>query len=545
MSAHQADPVDNPGASHAALPATIERPAMHRARVDAPKRIAAKRVLDWDEVERAHPVALLKSQAERCMGCGVPFCLDGCPLGNDIPDWNALVAADGWEGAAARLHATNNFPEFTGKTCPAPCEAACVRALTDQPVTIRQVERSLADRAWEEGWIQPLLAPQRSGRRVAIVGSGPAGLAAAQQLARQGHDVTVFERDARVGGLLRYGIPDFKLTKTDIDRRVEQLSAEGVVFRTGVDIGRDIALQTLRDQHDAVLLATGAQKERSLGVPGAELAGVTPAMAFLRQANRLVSGELVRPDKPASSSRVVEADMRVGGAAVFDPTRYAAGKHVVVLGGGDTGADCVGTALRQGALSVQNFHYKPAPPSARTAEMPWPWWPMILRASSSHEEGGERDWSLVTRSFEGTAGAVESMQMERVAWTQDDHGEAVMTAVPGTLHTIPVGLVLIAVGFLGVASLCEQPDMPSVDTRGRYLADEASYMTDQRGVWACGDARRGASLVVWAIREGREAAAAIDRALRAPPSRTQSSHATAPPVREPSDASDGNLVTQP
>ncbi len=479
------------------LPLSVLAPALHRDRQDAPKRQIAARLGDWVEVEQVQPDAVLRAQAQRCMGCGVPFCHDGCPLGNDIPDWNALVARDGWQGAAERLHATNNFPEFTGKTCPAPCEDACVRAITDDPVTIRQVERALAERAWSEGWVQPLVAEQRTGRSVAIVGSGPAGLAAAQQLARAGHDVAVYERDARIGGLLRYGIPDFKLDKVDIDRRVRQLAAEGVRFFTNVEIGRELTLSQLRETHDAVLLATGSQRQRRLDVPGADLIGVVPALDFLRHANRLVSGEL-----PTDAASIEQSAL------------HAAGKRVVVLGGGDTGADCVGTALRQQARSVQNFHYKPAPPSARTAEMPWPWWPMILRESSSHEEGGERDWSLVTRGFEGQDGVLTAMRVERVVWQVDQDGRRVMAAVPDTLQTLPVELALVAVGFSGVEGLSDDPATPTIDAAGRFVADEHSYATDTLGVWACGDARRGASLVVWAIREGREAAAAIHGVLR-------------------------------
>ncbi|MCO4762369.1 MAG: glutamate synthase subunit beta [Myxococcales bacterium] len=458
-------------------------------RIEAPKRNALLRVLDWREVEQSQPSEVLQSQAERCMGCGVPFCHNGCPLGNDIPDWNAAVALDEWQEAAARLHATNNFPEFTGKTCPAPCEPACVRTLTDDAVTIRQIERSLAERAWSEGWIQPLPATERTGRSVGIVGSGPAGMAAAQQLARAGHDVVVYERDAHVGGLLRYGIPDFKLAKSDIDRRVQQLEAESVRFEMGVNVGSDVSLAELQQRHDAVLLATGAQKQRRLDVPGADLQGVVGALDYLRHANRLVSGESVE-----------SGDL------------YAVNKRVVILGGGDTGADCLGTALRQGASQVQHFHYKPAPPSARTEDMPWPWWPMILRDSSSHEEGGERGWSLVARGFEGEGGQLKAMRLERVQWTLGADGRSRMESVPGSLHSVDVDLALIAVGFVGVEPI-DGADIAR-DDRGRIAADARSFETETPGIWACGDARRGASLVVWAIREGRDAAEAIDRRLR-------------------------------
>ena len=460
------------------------------ARAGLPKRPVAERVRDWREVEGDFREDTLREQAGRCIDCGIPFCHQGCPLGNDVPEWNELVSRARWRQAIDRLHATNNFPEFTGRICPAPCEESCVLNIDRAPVTIRQIEKQIVDHAWREGWIGPEPCDAPTGRRVAVVGSGPAGLAAAQQLARVGHAVTVFERDDRVGGLLRYGIPDFKMEKAGIDRRQRQMEAEGVVFRTGVHVGPDLGLDALEARFDAVLLAIGAQAPRALEVPGRELHGVHFAMEYLTRQNRLVAGDRV-PD-PIS----------------------AAGRHVVILGGGDTGADCLGTAHRQGAREVRHFHYKPSPPAERGAGMPWPWWPMILRESSSHEEGGLREWSAVPRRFSGDAsGRVRDMHCVRVRWEVDAGGAARMVAVPGAGFEVRADLVLLAIGFTG----------PETDALGEHaprrrddatIAVGAGYETSRPGVFACGDATRGASLVVWAIWEGREAARALDLSLR-------------------------------
>ena len=460
-----------------------------------PKRPAADRIHDFREVEGNFTDAELRDQGARCMDCGVPFCHKGCPLGNHIPDWNDLIYTGDFAKAIARLHETNNFPEFTGKTCPAPCEDACVLAINDDPVTIKQIEKQIVDRAWNEGWIGPVIAPKKTGRKVAVVGSGPAGLAMAQQLCRAGHDVTVMERDDRIGGLLRYGIPDFKLEKNNVDRRVTQMRAEGVTFQTGVNVGKDITLDALRLSYDAVCLAVGAQKPRDMPIPGRELAGVHYAMPYLTHANRAVAGD------------------------VMDGQISAAGKNVIILGGGDTGADCLGTAHRQGAAKVHHFHYKPAPPEARTEEMPWPWIPMIHRDSSSHEEGGERGFSVVAKAFEGENGHVTQLRAVRVEWATNDAGRRVMQEVPGSEFTLPADLILIAIGFDGaeVAGLDDGAQdaggMPLATTgRGTVQADER-FRTSVPGVFTCGDARRGASLVVWAIWEGREAARTVDEYL--------------------------------
>ena len=455
-----------------------------------PKRPAEERVKDWREVEGDLSPRPLRGQAARCIDCGIPFCHKGCPLGNHIPDWNDLVSRAKWRQASERLHATNNFPEFTGRICPAPCEEACVLNISGEPVTIRQIEKQIVDYAWRQGWIAPVARASATGHSVAVVGSGPAGLAAAQQLARVGHEVTVFERDDRPGGLLRYGIPDFKMEKEGLERRIEQMRAEGVGFRTGVDIGRDLELDTLRRRFDAVILAVGALDPRDLAIPGRELEGVYFAMDYLTRQNRLVAGDRV-PDAIS-----------------------AHGRHVVILGGGDTGADCLGTAHRQGAREVHHFHYKPPPPSERTAEMPWPWWPMILRESSSHEEGGRREWSAIPKRFSGDAsGRVRHMHCIRVRWEADAGGVMRMVEVPGSDFEVRADLVLLAIGFTGpeLAVFGEQAPRRREDGR---IAVGPDFETSRSGVFACGDATRGASLVVWAIWEGREAARAVDISLR-------------------------------
>jgi glutamate synthase (NADPH/NADH) small chain len=439
------------------------------------------------------PADGVETQGARCMDCGVPFCQGdaGCPVRNLIPEWNDLVFRGRWREASDALHATNNFPEFTGRLCPAPCESACVLGLIEEPVAIRHIEQAIADRGFAEGWIAPQPPRHETGRRIAIVGSGPAGLAAAQQLRRLGHAVTVFEKSDRVGGLLRYGIPEFKLEKGVLDRRLAQLEAEGVVFRAGVHVGVDVAADTLRRDFDAVLLAGGAQQPRDLLVPGRELRGVHFAMDFLTQQNRRLAGDAI-----AASEELT-----------------AHGKRVVIIGGGDTGSDCAGTCHRQGALSVQQFELLPSPPVERSDATPWPIWPMQLRSSHAHEEGCEREWSVATTALSGEAGVMRALHAVRVASGIGAEGRTELTPVPGSEFTIEADLVLLAMGFTG-----PQPDGlfsllgVRCDSRGTAVTDEA-HRTSATGVFAAGDARRGASLIVWAIREGRDAAGAIHEYL--------------------------------
>ena len=427
------------------------------------------------------------------MDCGVPFCQGdtGCPVQNVIPEWNALVQQGRWRDASLALHATNNFPELTGRLCPAPCESACVLGLIEQPVAIRNIEQAIADRSFQEGWVLPMLGAPDSGYRVAVVGSGPAGLAAAQQLRRMGHTVVVFEKDDRIGGLLRYGIPDFKLEKEVLDLRLGQLEAEGVDFETGVEVGRDLHVQQLRDEFDAVLLAGGAQVARELRVPGRELGGVHLAMEYLTQQNRRVAGETVPADRSI----------------------WAEGKRVVVIGGGDTGSDCVGTCHRQGAAEVYQFELLPQPPKERAEATPWPHWPMKLRTSHAHEEGGHRDWSVSTTSLEGEGGRVRRLHAVRVELEQGPNGPKFVEQ-PDSGFALDVDLVLLAMGFTGVPQEGLLRDLGvTIGPRGAVSTD-AQYRTNVPGVFAAGDMRRGASLIVWAIREGRDAAASIDRHLR-------------------------------
>lgn len=454
-----------------------------------PRRPVRERLRDWRELEGKHPEERLQVQAARCMDCGIPFCHKGCPLGNIIPDWNDLVYRGRWREAVDRLHSTNNFPDFTGRVCPAPCEEACVLNINDDPVTIKQVEKQIIDHAFKEGWVVPLVPARRTGKRVAVVGSGPAGLACAQQLARAGHDVTVFERADRIGGLLRYGIPDFKLEKHHIDRRLAQMEAEGVTFRTGVDVGVDISYQELRKQFHAVVLAGGATQARDLPIPGRELKGIHLAMEFLPQANRRVAGDEV-------------------------PNQISAkGKRVVILGGGDTGSDCLGTSNRQGAIAVYQFELLPQPPETRTDDVaPWPYWPMILRTSSSHEEGVIRDWSIQTKRFSGDEeGRVKKLHAVRLEWVREN-GRMVMREVPGSEFTLDVDLVLLALGFVGPEKYLIEQVGVALTERGTVAVDE-NYMTSVPGVFSCGDMRRGQSLVVWAIWEGRECARGVDAYL--------------------------------
>ncbi len=454
-------------------------------RTDPSKRAVTERVRDYREFELPIVQETLAQQGARCMDCGIPFCNTGCPLGNLIPDWNDHVYKGLHELASHSLHSTNNFPEITGRVCPAPCEAACVLGINDDPVSIKLIERAIADRALEHGFVKPILPKSRTGKTVAVVGSGPAGLAAAQQLARVGHTVTVYERDDRLGGLLTYGIPDFKLEKSIITRRVEQMKAEGVVFQTSADVGGRITGQELRAKHDAVLLAIGSRKPRDLGVPGRELSGVHFAMDFLTQQNRRVAGETV-PD---------------AGAIV------ATGKHVVVIGGGDTGSDCIGTSHRQGAKSVTSFEIMPRPPEERASSTPWPQWPLMLRTSSSHEEGGNRDWSVSTEKITGN-GRVEELHCVRVEFRGGR-----FERVSGSEFVLPADLVLLAMGFMHPEreGVVEQLGV-ELDQRGNVRID-GRCMATVPGVFAAGDCQRGQSLVVWAIADGRRAARGVDQYL--------------------------------
>ncbi len=447
------------------------------------RRPPAERIRDWFEIYLPFPEERLRTQASRCMDCGVPFCHTGCPLTNLIPDWNEMVYRGRWREAARQLHATNNFPEFTGRICPAPCEASCVLGINAPPVTIKEIEKTIVDRAFEEGFIQPEPAETRTGKRVAIVGSGPAGLAAAQQLARAGHHVTVFEKNDRIGGLLRYGIPHFKMEKRLIDRRLEQMRAEGVEFQANAHVGANVPVEDLRREFQAILLAGGAERPRDLPVPGRELRGIHFAMEFLPQQNRRLEGDTV-PERDAI---------------------LATGQRVVIIGGGDTGADCLGTSHRQGAASVTQFELLPKPPDARAPSTPWPLWPMQLRVESSHEEGGRRDWSVATVKFSGDEhGRVQRLHAVRVG------PPPACAPLPGTEFTIDADLVLLAMGFLGPvkSGLLDQLGV-ALDPRGNVAAG-ADYMSSVPGVFAAGDMRRGQSLVVWAIAEGRQAARAID-----------------------------------
>lgn len=456
------------------------------------RRLVEERKTDWIEVYLDFPDDKLKTQAARCMDCGIPFCHQGCPLGNLIPDWNDLTYRGRKKEALAELHATNNFPEFTGKLCPAPCEAACVLGINQDPVTIKRVEESLAMQGWAEGWITPEIPSKRTGKKITVVGSGPAGLAAAQQLNRVGHTVTVFERDDKIGGLLRYGIPDFKMEKWVLDRRVKQMEDEGVEFRTSVNVGADISADDLRAQYDAVILAGGSTVPRDLPVPGRELDGIHFAMDFLPQQNKNVAGIWPEDRKQIS----------------------AEGKSVVILGGGDTGADCLGTVIRQGAKEITQFEIMPKPPASRDETMPWPNYPMILRVSSAHEEGGQREWSVNTKFFSGEDGRVTKLHGVHVAsGLPDEMGRRKMHEVENSEFAIDADLVLLAMGFVHPQKegLIDRLGV-ELDTRSNVKAD-SNYATNVPGVFVCGDMRRGQSLIVWAIAEGREAARGVDAYL--------------------------------
>ncbi|AWW73383.1 glutamate synthase [Erythrobacter sp. KY5] len=433
---------------------------------------------------------VLASQASRCMDCGIPYCHNGCPVNNMIPDWNHLVYEQDWRNALDLLHSTNNFPEFTGRICPAPCEASCTLNIVDQPVTIKSIECAIVDRGWQEGWVTPQLPERKTGKSVAVVGSGPAGMACAQQLARAGHSVTLFEKSDRIGGLLRYGIPDFKMEKHLINRRCVQMEAEGVTFKTSKEVGVDISFKSLQENFDAVVLAGGSEDARQLAIPGAEMPGVRLAMEFLTQQNKRNAGD----DEQRAAPR---------------GTLKATGKHVVVIGGGDTGSDCVGTSNRQGAASVTQLEIMPKPPEKEDKALTWPDWPLKLRTSSSHEEGVERDWAVLTKRVVGDGVAVTGLECARVEWVDGQ-----MREIVGSEFTLKADLILLAMGFVGPkkAGLLEQAGVDLTD-RGNVSADTENYRTNVENVFACGDMRRGQSLVVWAIREGRQAARAVDEAL--------------------------------
>jgi glutamate synthase (NADPH) small chain len=461
----------------------------HTHRETPQRRPVPLRLRDWKEVYEDFSHDVLQDQAARCMDCGIPFCHNGCPLGNLIPEWNDLVYRDRWRDSIERLHATNNFPEFTGRLCPAPCEASCVLGINQDPVTIKQVEVEIIDNAFEEGWVVPLPPDRLTGKKVAVVGSGPAGLAAAQQLTRAGHDVTVFERADRIGGLLRYGIPEFKMEKRHIDRRLEQMAAEGTQFRTGVNVGVDITAEKLRADFDAVVLTGGATAWRDLPIPGRELDGIHQAMEYLPWANRVQNGD-----------PVVGED--------GEPPITAKGKKVVIIGGGDTGADCLGTAHRQGAASVHQFEIMPRPPEERADSTPWPTYPLMYRVASAHEEGGERVFSVNTEEFVGTNGRVECLKVHEV---QMQDGKFVK--LDGSDFDLDADLVLLAMGFVGPEKPGLLTDLKVEMTDRGNVARNDDFQTSVKGVFVAGDMGRGQSLIVWAIAEGRAAAAGVDRYL--------------------------------
>lgn len=448
-----------------------------------------ERLTHYKEFVIPLPDSELQAQASRCMNCGIPYCHSGCPVNNQIPDWNHLIYEDEWRTALDNLHSTNNFPEFTGRVCPAPCEASCTLNLIDQPVTIKSIECQIIDKGWDNGWVMPQVPSGRTGKSIAVVGSGPAGMACAQQLARAGHSVTVFEKNDRIGGLLRYGIPDFKMEKHLINRRMKQMEAEGVEFRTSTEIGVTVSVASLKENFDAIVFAGGAEEARRLEIPGAELPGVHLAMDFLRQQNKRNAGD---------------DEMRAAPSGTILATR----KNVIVIGGGDTGSDCVGTSNRQGAKSVTQLEIMPKPPEKEDKSMSWPDWPLKLRTSSSHEEGATRDWAVLTKRAIGR-NTVEGLECVRVEWKNGR-----MQEVEGSEFTLEADLILLAMGFQGPRKrgLLDQADL-EFDPRGNVKADTKKYQTSDEKIFSCGDMRRGQSLVVWAIREGRQCARSIDEIL--------------------------------
>ncbi|MGZ5934253.1 MAG: glutamate synthase subunit beta [Rhizomicrobium sp.] len=454
-----------------------------------------ERLHNYREFVKPLPYSEVTRQASRCMDCGIPYCHNGCPVNNLIPDWNNLVYRDQWRSALEMLHSTNNFPEFTGRVCPAPCEASCTLNIQDNPVTIKTIECQIVDRGWEEGWIQPLLPAHKSGKNVAVVGSGPAGLAAAQQLARAGHGVTVFEKSDRIGGLLRYGIPDFKMEKHLIDRRMRQMEAEGVAFRTGVEVGAGMSVAMLLQDYDALVMSGGAEMPRDLDVENRELSGIHFAMDFLTQQNKRIAGD---PEERAAPNGTLSAK----------------GKHVVIIGGGDTGSDCIGTSNRHGAASITQLEIMPKPPVNENKALTWPDWPLKLRTSSSHEEGSDRDWSVLTKRAVGKDGKIEALKCVRVEWVKGADGRQQMKEIEGSTFELKADLVLLAMGFVGPRKngLVEQAAV-ALDPRGNVRANVTDYKTSVQKVFSCGDMRRGQSLVVWAIREGRQCARAVDEFL--------------------------------
>jgi len=459
-------------------------------RAKQPYRPVTERLKDWKQVMRPYPEDELKKQGARCMDCGIPFCHQGCPLGNVIPDWNDLIFRGRWEEAIDRLHETNNFPEFTGTLCPAPCEGSCVLGINDDPVTIRAIELATIEHAWQEGWVKPIKPTKETGKKVAVVGSGPAGMAAAQQLRRAGHNVTLLERDDRIGGLMRYGIPEFKMEKNVLDKRVAQMQAEGVEFRVNAHVGVNVPVEELRKNYDAIVLTGGACDARDLKVPGRELKGIHLAMEYLPQQNRLCEGD------------AIPAEKRID----------AKGKHVIIIGGGDTGADCLGTSNRQGAASVHQLEIMPRPPETRAANNPWPQWPTIYRVASAHEEGVERVYSVSTKRFIGENGKVTALELIKVEMVMEN-GRLNFKEISGSEFTLKADLVLLAMGFVGP----EKPGMLTqlgvkLTERGNVWRD-ANWMTSVPGVFTAGDMQRGQSLIVWAIAEGRSAARGVDQHL--------------------------------
>ncbi len=463
---------------------------MEIKRANEPASPVEERIRHYHEFVSPLPEDAMRQQGARCMDCGIPFCHSGCPVNNIIPDWNDLVYKGRWKEAIAVLHSTNNFPDFTGRICPAPCEAACTLNINDDAVAIKSIEHAIIDRAWEEGWVEPQIPHRKTGRKVAVVGSGPAGLACSQQLARAGHDVTLFEKNDRIGGLLRYGIPDFKMEKRHIDRRMEQMKLEGVEFRVNQHVGVDFPAKQLAEEYDAVVLTGGSEAPRDLSIPGRELDGVHFALDFLIPQNRKNAGD----ELPGQIS--------------------AKGKHVIVIGGGDTGSDCVGTSIRQGARSVTQLEVMPKPPVQENRPLTWPNWPMKLRTSSSQEEGCEREWSVVTKYFSGRDGKVEKLHGIRVEWVPDDRGGMKMQEIPGSEFELEADLVLLAMGYLHPVHAGMLAELGvELDSRGNVQADTLQYQTSVPKIFSAGDMRRGQSLVVWAIREGRQAARSVDEFL--------------------------------